>query len=48
MGKVKIVCAWCDKLVREEEWLGQTGTSHGICPKCAEKELAKIKKRKEK
>jgi hypothetical protein len=45
------VCAWCKKLEQNGYWLPleeflenkfQTGTSHGICPKCAENERRKI------
>ena len=32
---MKVVCAWCGKLIRD----GSEPTSHGICPLCEEKEL---------
>jgi hypothetical protein len=32
---MKVVCAWCGKLIRGES----EPTSHGICPLCEEKEF---------
>jgi len=40
------VCAWCGKDLGEIEGKGQTGTTHGICQECEEKELKKIKDKK--
>jgi hypothetical protein len=39
---IKIVCAWCGKVVRE----GAPGVklvSHLICPECFEKEMGQLK-----
>ncbi len=33
---LRMVCAWCQKLVRE----GDEPTTHGICEACAEKVVA--------
>lgn len=44
-----LVCSWCRKVGQDGGWLTMeeyfdfhlaTGTSHGICPACAEKQLA--------
>ncbi len=37
-SRLLIVCAWCGKLmgVSEPTRPGHTGTSHTICPGCAE------------
>ena len=44
------ICSWCRKVGDKGEWLTmedyfdtrfQTGTSHGICPACVERQLAK-------
>lgn len=44
-----LICAWCRKVGDRDRWLSledyfdskfATGTSHGICPACAEKQLA--------
>ncbi len=43
MTKMQRVCAWCGKDLGEIEAEGQTGTTHGICEECKEKELAKIR-----
>lgn len=32
---IRVVCAWCGKFLRYIPGHGQTGVSHGICPKCA-------------
>jgi hypothetical protein len=37
MTVIKIVCSWCGKDMGYKDGKGQTGTSHGICPDCAEK-----------
>ena len=42
MTKMQRVCAWCGKDMGEIE-AKQTGTTHGICEECKEKELAKIR-----
>ena len=31
--KIKVVCAWCDKVLRDGN---HPDVSHGICAKCAE------------
>lgn len=44
-----LICAWCRKVGDRDRWLSledyfdskfATGTSHGICPECVEKQLA--------
>lgn len=41
MGKVRIICAYHPKyfgyelIIREEDWPGQAGDSHGICADCS-------------
>ena len=42
--RMQVVCAWCGKDMGEKDGKGQTGTTHSICPKCKEKEIAKIRK----
>ena len=45
---MKVYCAWCDKLLRDDG-SGEPGNTHGICKKCLAKqlrELDKIEKRK--
>lgn len=43
----KIVCAWCDRVRRGDEWRREPGphigptTSHGICPDCFHEQLAR-------
>jgi hypothetical protein len=37
---LRIVCAWCQPKTDEP------GISHGICPECSEKELAKLAEHK--
>jgi len=45
---VRIVCAWCNKLIRIEDWgksdkgTQVTGTSHGICPECAKQNKPEV------
>ena len=39
---LQVVCAWCGKNLGTKDGKGQTGVSHGICRKCARKELSKI------
>ena len=42
--KVKIVCAYCKKVIRVEEWEnGKEKISHGVCSPCKDKELKKIR-----
>jgi hypothetical protein len=45
-----LICSWCRRVGHKGEWLlledyfdskFATETSHGICPACAEKQLAK-------
>lgn len=40
MGKLTIVCAWCNKNLgsTNEPSLTQNETSHGMCSKCADKQ----------
>lgn len=42
-----LICSWCRKVGHDDQWLTleryfdskfSTGTSHGICPECAEKQ----------
>lgn len=30
-----VLCAWCGKDMGQKDGKGQSGTSHGICVKCA-------------
>lgn len=41
---VKIVCAWCNKTIKEKHLKHSTNNavSHGICPACARKMLSKL------
>ena len=32
---VQIVCAWCKKLIRTEQWPWDAGVSHGMCTDCS-------------
>jgi hypothetical protein len=41
-----IKCSWCQKDLGEKEGQGVSGTSHGICSACFDKEIAKLEKRK--
>jgi len=34
---VKIVCAWCGKHMRTEQWDWDAGISHGMCKTCQER-----------
>jgi len=38
--EIKLICAWCGKIMRE----GEDPPSHGICEPCKEKFLEKIKR----
>jgi len=40
-----IQCAWCNKYLGEKEPLDDKGVTHGMCPGCFEKEIAKIDKK---
>jgi len=40
---MKIICAWCKKIIEEGKEPDEE-SSHGICPECYDKELAKLKK----
>jgi hypothetical protein len=44
-----VICSWCRRVGHDSEWLSMeqyfgskfnTETSHGICPECAERQLA--------
>lgn len=41
---MKIVCAWCNKIIKEKHInrLENNAVSHGICPACARKTLSKL------
>ena len=39
---ITVVCAWCGARIRTLDGDGQSGTSHGICPKCYAKEMRKV------
>jgi hypothetical protein len=41
MTILQIKCAWCGKDMGTKDGQGQTGTTHGICETCAEKEFKK-------
>jgi hypothetical protein len=34
---IHVVCAWCGKDMGYKDGKGKSGTSHGICPACADK-----------
>jgi len=34
---VKVICAWCGKLIREVEGDESKGPSHGICIECRDR-----------
>lgn len=38
---MKVKCAWCGKDIGTKDGKGQTGTTHGICKECLDKELKK-------
>lgn len=40
---MKVVCAWCKKVLSDD---GKPGVSHGICDSCSKKEKEEYKKRK--
>jgi len=39
--ELTVVCAWCGKHLGVKDGKGESGVSHGICPECSTKELAK-------
>lgn len=39
---MKVECAWCGADMGTKDGQGVTGTTHGICPKCADKEWGKL------
>lgn len=47
-----IVCAWCQRVRRGDEWRQEPGphvgptTSHGICPDCFQEQLARSEARR--
>jgi hypothetical protein len=44
----KVICSYCKKDMGEKEGFDREGAiSHGICPECLEKEMAKIENYKE-
>ena len=44
-AKLRLLCAWCGKTMREAEPGSENGSvSHGICDSCAERERAKDKR----
>lgn len=34
---IRVFCAWCGKYMGDKDGQGQTGASHGMCPKCYKK-----------
>lgn len=42
---LKVVCAWCGADLGTKDGKGTEGVTHGICKKCAKKELAKVPKK---
>ena len=38
--KPKVVCAWCNKVIRDGDY--DTDVSHGICKECYENEIKKL------
>jgi len=46
--KLRLLCAWCGKTMREAEPGSENGSvSHGICDCCAERERAKARRHAE-
>ena len=43
---IKIVCAWCGKVVREGSPGGKL-VSHLICPDCFEQEMRRLKEQRD-
>jgi len=41
-GEFVVICAWCGKVLDRKPGLGQTGVSHGICPKCKRKHFPEL------
>ena len=42
--EIKIICAWCKKIMGTKKAEGCREDSHGICNECYEKELRKLEK----
>lgn len=41
-ARIIVICAWCGKYLRSVDARGaEGGVSHGICTKCAKKEMEK-------
>lgn len=40
MDKMTVICAWCNKVLREGS--PYLPISHGMCEECKQRELAKI------
>jgi hypothetical protein len=32
---MRVICAWCEKFIKEKEPINNRTISHGICDKCA-------------
>lgn len=47
---MKVICAWCDKFIgfKKDECSNEDTPriSHGICPACEKKELARLKEKR--
>lgn len=39
---MRVVCAWCNKYIKDKEPLEDKRISHGICGVCYEKEVNQI------
>ena len=37
-----VICAWCKEIIGESDGEGET---HGICPTCYDKEIAKLREK---
>lgn len=42
---LQIYCAWCQEFIGEKDGQGKTGITAGMCPKCYQKELAKLQQK---
>ena len=42
---LRVICAWCGKDLGTKDGEGTSGISHGICKECADRMLARIKRR---
>jgi phage FluMu protein Com len=40
--QIKIICAWCGKVLGEKEGEAEMSISHGVCPECAYTEIKKL------